>query len=327
MANPTTNFGWQMPTATDLVTDLPADFEVFGQAVDTALLDLKGGTTGQVLAKASGTDLDFVFVDVDDTNAIQNSIIAAKGDIVIGTANDTPSVLTAGTNETRLVADSGEATGLKYVADTTNYAIAAKGDLLVGTAADTLAPLTVGTNGDILVADSTETTGLKWVTPTGGGQTLISTTTLSTGTTTISATLTSYEHIFIVLKMVQASTDTNIRMRLSGDTGSNYNINRVLSQGSSASGQSTINASAFLLDAIGTSANVRAAFQGTINVWRVNDTNEHLVETRLRQADGSDYGNSLGVGVHDSSAVVSSITFFLDAGTFSAGTVYLYGVK
>jgi hypothetical protein len=29
-------FGWIMPTATDLVTDLPADFEVFGQAVDTS---------------------------------------------------------------------------------------------------------------------------------------------------------------------------------------------------------------------------------------------------------------------------------------------------
>jgi len=52
MANPTTNFGWQMPTSTDLVTDLPADFEVFGQAVDTTLVDLKGGTTGQVLSKA-----------------------------------------------------------------------------------------------------------------------------------------------------------------------------------------------------------------------------------------------------------------------------------
>jgi hypothetical protein len=58
MANPTTNFGWQMPTATDLVTDLPADFEVFGQAVDTDFVDLLGGTTGQVLAKASDTDLD-----------------------------------------------------------------------------------------------------------------------------------------------------------------------------------------------------------------------------------------------------------------------------
>jgi hypothetical protein len=61
MSNPTSNFNWQMPTATDLVTDLPADFEVFGQAVDTALMDLKGGTTGQSLLKASATDMDFVW--------------------------------------------------------------------------------------------------------------------------------------------------------------------------------------------------------------------------------------------------------------------------
>jgi len=90
MANPTTNFGWQMPTSTDLVTDLPADFEVFGQAVDTALVDLKGGTTGQVLAKASGTDMDFTWVAQDDSNAIQNAIVDAKGDLIAASANDTP---------------------------------------------------------------------------------------------------------------------------------------------------------------------------------------------------------------------------------------------
>ncbi len=50
-----------MPTPSDLVTDLPADFEVFGQAVDTSLADLKGGTTGQILTKASNTDMDFVW--------------------------------------------------------------------------------------------------------------------------------------------------------------------------------------------------------------------------------------------------------------------------
>ena len=61
MSNPTSNYGWQMPTATDLVTDLPADFEVFGQAVDTSLADLKGGTTGQILTKNSNTDMDFVW--------------------------------------------------------------------------------------------------------------------------------------------------------------------------------------------------------------------------------------------------------------------------
>lgn len=73
MANPTTNFGWQMPTSTDLVTDLPADFEVFGQAVDTTLVDLKGGTTGQVLSKASNTDMDFTWIEQDDTTMSFNA--------------------------------------------------------------------------------------------------------------------------------------------------------------------------------------------------------------------------------------------------------------
>jgi hypothetical protein len=72
MANPTSNFGWQMPTPVDLVTDLPADFEVFGQAVDSSLADLKGGTSGQILAKNSNTDMDFVWVtnDVGDITAV-----------------------------------------------------------------------------------------------------------------------------------------------------------------------------------------------------------------------------------------------------------------
>lgn len=65
MANPTSNFNWQMPTNTDLVKDLPADFEVFGQAVDTSLMDLKGGTTGQILSKNSNTDMDFIWINND----------------------------------------------------------------------------------------------------------------------------------------------------------------------------------------------------------------------------------------------------------------------
>jgi hypothetical protein len=65
MTNPTSNFGWQMPTPVDLVTDLPADFEVFGQAVDTSLADLKGGTTGQILSKATNTDMDFTWIAND----------------------------------------------------------------------------------------------------------------------------------------------------------------------------------------------------------------------------------------------------------------------
>jgi hypothetical protein len=65
MSNPTTPFNWQMPTNTDLVTDLPADFEVFGQAVATSMADLLGGTSGQILSKNSNTDMDFVWINND----------------------------------------------------------------------------------------------------------------------------------------------------------------------------------------------------------------------------------------------------------------------
>ena len=52
MAN-TTNYGWPMPTSTDLVTDLPADFALFGQPVDTTLKALNPQTTTGALAYRS----------------------------------------------------------------------------------------------------------------------------------------------------------------------------------------------------------------------------------------------------------------------------------
>ncbi len=103
-----------MPTSSDLVTDLPADFETFGQAVDTTFVDLKGGTTGQVLSKASNTDMDFTWVAQDDSNAIQNAIVDAKGDLIAATAADTPARLAVGTNGQVLTADSSAATGLAW---------------------------------------------------------------------------------------------------------------------------------------------------------------------------------------------------------------------
>ena len=103
-----------MPTASDLVTDLPADFETFGQAVATSMADLLGGTTGQVLSKASNTDMDFTWVAQDDSNAIQNAIVDAKGDLIAASAADTPARLAVGTNGQVLTADSTASTGLAW---------------------------------------------------------------------------------------------------------------------------------------------------------------------------------------------------------------------
>ena len=91
MANPTTNYSFAMPTNVDLVKDLPADFEIFGQAVDTQMK----------------TNADA---------AIAKTIVDAKGDIIAATAADTVSKLSVGANDTVLTADSSTATGLKWAA-------------------------------------------------------------------------------------------------------------------------------------------------------------------------------------------------------------------
>lgn len=116
MATTTPNFGWSVPTSTDLVKDGATAIETLGDSIDASFVGLKGGTTGQVLSKTSGTDLAFTWVAQDDSNAIQNSIVDAKGDLIAATAADTPARLAVGTNGQILTADSTAATGIKWAA-------------------------------------------------------------------------------------------------------------------------------------------------------------------------------------------------------------------
>jgi trimeric autotransporter adhesin len=131
MANPTTNYGWPMPTSTDLVTDLPADFDAFGQPVDTTLKALNPETT--------------------------------LGDISFRSATlNTNTRLGIGTDG-QVLAVSGGVPAWTTTADVTP--LTTKGDLFTFTTED--ARLPVGTDGYTLVADSVEATGLKWAAPAG----------------------------------------------------------------------------------------------------------------------------------------------------------------
>lgn len=142
MATTTPNFGWPVPTSTDLVKDGATAIEALGDSIDASLLDLKGGTTGQVLSKNSNTDMDFVWVT------------DAGGDIT---------GVTAGTG-----ISGGGTSGDVTITNSMATAIDAKGDLIAGTGADAFARLAIGTNGQVLTADSTASTGIKWATPAGG---------------------------------------------------------------------------------------------------------------------------------------------------------------
>lgn len=106
----TTNFGWTTPDDTSLVKDGAAAIRSLGSSIDSSMADLKGGTSGQVLAKNSNTDMDFTWTAIDPL-----VILDAKGDLITATAADTPARLPVGTNGQYLSANSSASTGLEWV--------------------------------------------------------------------------------------------------------------------------------------------------------------------------------------------------------------------
>jgi hypothetical protein len=100
----TTNFGWDTPDDTDLVKDGAAAIRTALNGVDASFVDLKGGTTGQVLAKNSGTDLDFIWSA--DAAGMANPM-TTTADIIYSSSGSTPARLGIGTAGQVLKVNSG----------------------------------------------------------------------------------------------------------------------------------------------------------------------------------------------------------------------------
>ena len=105
MATTTTNFGWDIPQSTDLVKDGATAIATLGQDIDTAFVDLKGGTTGQILSKNSNTDLDYTWIS-NDTGDITGITTGASSGLTGG--------VTSGTADLALLLAFNAQTGTTY---------------------------------------------------------------------------------------------------------------------------------------------------------------------------------------------------------------------
>jgi hypothetical protein len=198
------------------------------------------------------------WVDVT-ADSIAKGVIDAKGDLIVGTADNTPARLAVGTNGQRLVAASGETAGVQWVADTANTVVTAKGDLLAATAASTLARLGVGTDGQVLTADSVASTGLAWASPAGPGGLVLLASASPNNVSTVNidnvftSTYLNYVMVFR-LQTTSANGGAFFRFRASGATNStsNYTYQALTADSTTVSGVRTTNGDSFLLSGINT---------------------------------------------------------------------------
>jgi hypothetical protein len=311
MTNPTSNFNWQMPTATDLVTDLPADFEVFGQAVDTSLADLKGGTTGQILAKATNADMDFVWT------------AANPGDIT---------GVTAGTG-----ISGGGTSGTVTVTNDMATTITTNGDLIYGTGSGTYTRRGIGSTGQVLTVSGGVPT---WATPGGAPNwSLLNTggTSLSgVATVTVSGISNASQVLVIHENAASGTANSTVSLRINADTGTNYDRRvQVNTQPGTSYATSISSATAQTNDDqvfLGQQSNSTGA-NAVINGYvLISGASTSGVKPVFMVSGGANDGTTngfqatrIGTAIYDSSSAVSSITFrTTNASNFTGGTIYVY---
>ena len=235
-----------MPTNTDLVKDLPADFDIFGQAVDDRIKALNPSTT--------------------------------LGDI-------------------------------EYRSSTAN----------------TNTRLGLGTAGQVLTVNS-GANAPEWATPTSGGMTLISTTTLSGATTTISSIPATYNTLYLVIDNARGADDAELRMRFNGDSAANrhYGYNNAFS------GAANPFDSTFQRITINTDNTTATAFS-TIEIPNYTNTTSwkfaKIIGVNNDETTTTSIRINQSIGAYNQTGAISSLAFFFGSGNAVAGTIKLYGVR
>ena len=306
-----------MPTATDLVTDLPADFEVFGQAVDTQLKALQPGTTLGDLAYSSATANTNTRLGIGSAG----QVLTVAGGVptwATGTTGDIEGV-TAGVG-----ISGGGTSGTVTVTNSMATAITTNGDLIYGTGSGTFTRRAIGSTNDVLTVSGGVPT---WAAPVSGGMTLISTTTLTGTSTTISSIPTTYNDLEIYFRNATTGTAaTAFQLQFNGVTTSSY-----VYTGGSGGNPSATTYYGFDVGSAPFASNSAHAVVVRIPDYANTATSlGKIVTTNFSVAMNATPGYSThqvnGLFLAPTTAITSMTVKTFGAGTIG-GTVLIYGVK
>jgi len=330
-----------MPTSTDLVTDLPADFEVFGQAVATSMGDLLGGTTGQILSKATNTDMDFVWIANDQgditgvtatspltgggtsgaiTVGIQDALTTQKGAVQLSDSTSTTSSILAATP-----------TAVKSAYDLANAAIpktltTTTGDTIYASSANTPARLGIGSTGQVLTVASgipswatPATLSTTWTLLNAGGTALT-----GGGASTRTVSFSAQNSLFIYVTGASCTAAEQMQYNFNSDATSVYT--EIGSRFNASGVQSSLGGTRGDLRFGETAAAAGALWSG-MYVFGAKGTG---VKTIILTGGGV---TGAGVptfaysynGLYAGTSAITSVNVISNSSAFDAGTVYVYG--
>jgi len=257
-----------------------------------------------------------------------NSPLTVKGDLF--TFSTASAKLAVGANDTALVADSTQSTGLAYKTKGVFNGLTTTGDTIYSSSGTTQARLGIGSTGQVLTVAS----GVpSWATPSSGGLTVIDTSTVANTSTTltISSIPATYKHLLVVGVGLQTSgtNDGDLFVRVNGDSGNNYTLQRMHIITSTVSGYGSASISG--ISCMGSMARTAdsAASLGEVAIYIYNYASTSNYKAIIAQGGSMNNGATTWVssrGTWRNTAAVTSVSLVDANGTnLKAGTYITYG--